>query len=84
MIDDDQLRDLAPLMANLLSEDSVTARGLFRPAAIRDLVAAHAANRIDGTDRLLSLINLEIWARMYLDGESAAGVAGRLRESLAA
>jgi asparagine synthase (glutamine-hydrolysing) len=72
-------RDLAPLMANLLSEDAVTARGLFRPAAIDGLVAAHAANKIDGTDRLLALVNLEIWARIYLDRRSAEDVAEELK-----
>ena len=29
----------------------------------RALIADHEANRIDGTDRLLALLNLEIWSR---------------------
>jgi hypothetical protein len=30
-------------------------------------MADHEANRIDGTDILLALMNLEIWSRIYLD-----------------
>jgi len=73
-------RDLAPLLRNLLSVDSINARGLFRPAAIESLVASHAANLVDGTDKLMALINLEIWARIYLDGRSANDVAEELKE----
>lgn len=76
-------RDLAPLVRNLLSADAVNARGLFRPAAIDALVASHAANLVDGTDRLMALVNLEIWARIYLDGRSADDVAEELKEHAA-
>jgi len=71
--------ELAPLMRELLSEDSVAARGLFRYPVIAQLIAAHDANRVDGTDRLLALINLEIWARIYLDRRNAVDVAEELR-----
>jgi asparagine synthase (glutamine-hydrolysing) len=73
-------RDLAPLLRNLLSEDSINARGLFHPAAIESLIASHAANRVDGTDQLMALLNLEIWARIYLDGRSADDVTEELKE----
>ena len=71
--------ELAPLLRELLSEDSVAGRGLFRYPAIARLIAAHEANRVDGTDRLLALMNLEIWARIYLDGRNAVDVAEELR-----
>ena len=71
--------ELAPLLRELLSEDSVAARGLFRYPAIARLIAAHEANRVDGTDCLLTLMNLEIWARIYLDGRNAVDVAEELR-----
>src|SRR5207247_8224503 len=67
--------DLAPMLADLLSEPSVEARGLFRYPEIAKLMAAHEANRIDGTDRLLALLNFEIWARIYLDARTPADVA---------
>ena len=42
----------------------------------------HEADRVDGTDRLLALLNLEIWSRLYLDGRSADDVAGELKATL--
>jgi asparagine synthase (glutamine-hydrolysing) len=72
-------RELAPLLRELLSEESIKARGLFRHERIAALIAAHEAKRIDGTDRLLALLNLEIWARLYLDARTPADVADELK-----
>jgi asparagine synthase (glutamine-hydrolysing) len=71
--------DLAPLVRDVLSNDAVAARGLFRPAAIARLIADHEANRVDGTDRLLALVNLEVWARIYLDRREPTDVAEELK-----
>jgi asparagine synthase (glutamine-hydrolysing) len=71
--------DLAPVLRDVLSTESVAARGLFRPAEVARLIAAHEANREDGTDRLLALMNLEIWARIYLDRREPADVADELK-----
>ncbi|HVO87702.1 MAG TPA: asparagine synthase (glutamine-hydrolyzing) [Casimicrobiaceae bacterium] len=73
-------RDLAPVLRGVLSPSTLAARGLFRPEAVRDLIAAHEANRVDGTDRLLALMNLEIWSRVYLDRRAPNDVAAELRE----
>jgi asparagine synthase (glutamine-hydrolysing) len=70
--------DLAPLMHELLSEASIQSRGLFDFSEVRALIGLHEANRIDGTDRLLALMNLEIWARMYLDGRTPQDVSAEL------
>jgi asparagine synthase (glutamine-hydrolysing) len=74
--------DLAPLVRGLLSEVVVRGRGLFHYPIVRDLISAHEANRIDGTDRLLSLMNLEIWSRMYLDGRATDDVTDDLKGML--
>lgn len=71
--------ELAPLLRELLSPAAIESRGLFRPPEVAALIAAHGANRLDGTDRLLTLLNLEIWARMYLDGRAPADVADELK-----
>src|SRR6266536_4258931 len=71
--------DLAPLVRYLLSEGSVQTRGLLRYPPIARLIAAHEANRLDGTDQLLALLNLEIWARIYLDQRAPTDVAGELK-----
>jgi asparagine synthase (glutamine-hydrolysing) len=73
-------RDLKPMLATMLSESAVNARGIFHKRAIDELVAGHDSGRIDGTDRLLALLNLEIWARIYLDGRAPEDVSGELKE----
>jgi asparagine synthase (glutamine-hydrolysing) len=73
-------RDLAPMLASVLSPASVAARGLFRPQPVQRLIAQHQSNRIDGTDRLLALMNLEIWSRVYLDARSPDDVAAELHD----
>lgn len=74
---------LAPLLASTLSRQSVERRGLLNYAPIAALIDAHRANRIDGTDRLLALLNLEIWCRVYLDRRSSSDVAEELKEAVA-
>ncbi len=71
-------RELAPVLRGLLSPDVVRQRGLFNAQAVSALVADHEASRSDGTDALLSLLNLEVWSRIYLDGRSHGDVADEL------
>ncbi|WP_326539094.1 asparagine synthase (glutamine-hydrolyzing) [Pseudorhodoferax sp.] len=72
-------RELAPVLRQLLSAKVVEQRGLFHYPVVERLVADHNANRFDGTDSLLALMNLEIWSRIYLDGREAADVAAELK-----
>ena len=71
--------DLAPLLRDLLSEDAVRARGLFRYKEVAKLITAHETNQVDGTDQLLALLALEVWARIYLDGRSPDDVTAELK-----
>lgn len=75
--------ELAPVLARLLSPQVLRQRGLFRPEAVQRLVAEHQASRIDGTDPLLALMNLEIWSRIYLDRRTPEDVASELKTQLA-
>lgn len=76
-------KELAPLLKRLLAPQVVRARGLFRQPVVDRLVADHEANRIDGTDALLALMNLEIWSRIYLDQRDPADVAAELQTYVA-
>ncbi|MDP3616006.1 MAG: asparagine synthase C-terminal domain-containing protein, partial [Rubrivivax sp.] len=76
-------RELAPLLRQLLAPEVLAQRGLFRPEAVARLMADHEANRIDGTDALTALMNLEIWSRVYLDRLEPAAVASDLKRHLA-
>lgn len=77
-------QELAPLVADLLSPDTVRRRGLLDPDAVSRTIADHEAQRADRTDHLLALVNLEIWARLYLDGASVEAVTADLKSKLAA
>ena len=74
-------RDLAPVLHGLLGPEAVRARGLFRPESVQRLIGDHDANRVDGTDRLLALMNLEIWSRIYLDGREPEDVTAELQRA---
>ena len=74
---------LANMLESALSRASIESRGLLHAAPIARLIADHRANRIDGTDKLLALLNLEIWCRVYLDGRTPADVADELEEAVA-
>jgi asparagine synthase (glutamine-hydrolysing) len=71
--------ELATLVRGLLSESVVRRRGLFEYGFVQNLIEAHDRNRVDGTDRLLALINLEIWSRHYLDGRTPDDVTVELQ-----
>jgi asparagine synthase (glutamine-hydrolysing) len=75
--------ELAQLLGSALSRQAVERRGLLHHAPIADLIEAHRTSRIDGTDRLLALLNLEVWCRVYLDQRSSSDVAGELAEAAA-
>jgi len=76
--------ELAPMLRDVLSRESVMRRGLLDPDAVERTIREHEQQRADRTDHLLALINLEIWCRLYLDGQSTAGVADHLKQALAA
>jgi len=50
---------------------------------VRKLITDHETNRIDGTDQLIALMNLEIWSRIYLDRRTPEDVTAELKEVVA-
>jgi len=61
------VRDLAPLVEDLLSEEALRRRGLVDPAQVPRMRAESAAGRGDYTLQLYALLTLELWSRMFLD-----------------
>ena len=76
-------RELASVLRETLSPEAIERRGWLRSAPVARLIADHEASRVDGTDRLLALVNLELWARIYLDGRTPADVTDELRAAVA-
>jgi asparagine synthase (glutamine-hydrolysing) len=52
-------------------------RGVFDPAFVRNLVAEHQSGARDHSQRLWSLVNFEMWARQFIDGETTSSAASR-------
>jgi asparagine synthase (glutamine-hydrolysing) len=58
---------LKPLIADLLSEDAVKRRGLFRPKEVKRVVDANFSGREDYNLQVFQLLGLELWHRTFLD-----------------
>lgn len=54
----------------VLFSSSFEERGWFQPRTVQALVERHQTGRIDYSRRLGALLWLELWARVYLDGQS--------------
>ena len=65
MRDNDRVK---AMMMDLLSEDSLKKRGLFRAAAVSRFIDEHLAKRWNHSHRLWALMVLELWFRAHWDG----------------
>ena len=64
----------APVVDEFVLGPRAAARGYFDRAALRQLAAEHGSRRASHTDALWLLINLEIWQRVFVDGEAPGEV----------
>jgi asparagine synthase (glutamine-hydrolysing) len=60
----------APLVDEFVLGPRALSRGYFELSALRQLAAEHASRRASHTDALWLLINLEIWQRIFVDGDA--------------
>lgn len=67
----------------LLSEPRSRARGLFQAKTIRRIFAEHREGHRDHGNRIWRLLNLELWQRVFLDGEGSAAVGASQTGALA-
>ena len=74
-------KELRPLVDQTLSRDSIESRGLFDWQIVQETLNRHNSNMADHTDHLMSLINLELWCRMYLDSRSHEDVMLELQSA---
>jgi asparagine synthase (glutamine-hydrolysing) len=57
---------LRPLVDDVLSEQSLSARGIFAPVAVRRLIELDRQGAIDAAYPILSLACIELWCRAFL------------------
>ena len=60
--------DLRPMVDDLLSEEQVRRRGLFRPAVVRQYIDEHRRGREDWSMQIWQLLTLEVWMQLFFDG----------------
>lgn len=59
----------AEWIERLLTEPRSLARGLFKSQAVRQILDEHKTGRRDHTDHVWRLLNLELWHRVFVDGD---------------
>jgi asparagine synthase (glutamine-hydrolysing) len=67
----------APLLDDLVLGERAQARGLFQREYVEQVVGEHRNGGWDHGERLWSLINLELWQRIFIDGEEPEAVLGQ-------
>jgi asparagine synthase (glutamine-hydrolysing) len=70
--------ELAPVTKLLLSRTAVEKRGLLKWRAVGEMLALHQSGREDCTDHIMTLLTLEIWCRLFIDGRGVPDVAEEL------
>jgi asparagine synthase (glutamine-hydrolysing) len=70
-----------PIVEEFVLSGRARHRGLFDPFALRRLAAEHQAGTAEHGDRLWMLVNLEIWQRIFCDGEAAGDVMRPVRRT---
>jgi asparagine synthase (glutamine-hydrolysing) len=58
---------LRPLINDLLSEEAVRRRGIFRPSAVKRVLEANFSGREDYNLQVFQLLGLELWHRTFID-----------------
>jgi len=58
---------LRPLIGDLLSEDTVRRRGIFRPNQVKQVLDANFSGREDYNLQVFQLLGLELWHRAFID-----------------
>ena len=66
--------DFWPVVEEFVTGPRATARGLFDRGALNRMADDHRAGRARHGDRLWLLVNLEIWQRIYCEGEDPGAV----------
>jgi asparagine synthase (glutamine-hydrolysing) len=58
------------VVENTLTEPRSLGRGLFRPEAVRRVLADHRMGKADRSEQIWRLLNLELWHRVFIDRDS--------------
>jgi asparagine synthase (glutamine-hydrolysing) len=62
--------DLKDFLRSLFGQSRFVALGIFEQSYINNLLDEHIAGKVDHNYRIWILLNLEIWYRLYFEGET--------------
>ena len=62
-------QDFGAEVSALLVSERAMSRGWFKPESLRTLVDRHFSGAHDGSRQIWALLTLELWARIFLDGD---------------
>ncbi len=74
--------DLYPLVRDTLAQSTFVKEGLFRRDSVLQLVEDHRQGRRDNHVRLWMLLNLEVWQRIFIQGEDPGRVEATIMAGL--
>jgi asparagine synthase (glutamine-hydrolysing) len=60
-------RELRDMLEEVLSPQSLAARGLFDPKAVRNLITLNQQGKVDAAYTIFALLCLELWCRRFVD-----------------
>jgi asparagine synthase (glutamine-hydrolysing) len=66
--------ELHDVTADIFRHSELAEAGLFRTGAMLDLLEEHASGQVDHNYRLWLLLNLELWHRQFISGQSVEEV----------
>jgi asparagine synthase (glutamine-hydrolysing) len=69
------MKDLQPLIADLLSRESVMARGLLNFSFVQKILTDQQNGTEDNAFRIWALLTLELWMRTFLDSDGRQPVS---------
>jgi asparagine synthase (glutamine-hydrolysing) len=58
------------MVTELVLGERASERGIFNTDAVRRVVGEHLSGRVEHTERVWALVNLELWLRTFVDGEA--------------
>ena len=62
---------LKPLVNDVLSFENLSSRGIFNPKNIANLLKLDQAGKIDAAYPIFSIICIELWCRIFIDGNTS-------------
>jgi asparagine synthase (glutamine-hydrolysing) len=71
------------VVRSVLLSDRTEERGILSRKYIEELLRDHDSRKRDNTEALWTILNFELWTRIFIDGDGHASVASEMKEALA-